>query len=76
MLPPTPLQYLSRPYNPPVLIFASSQASATPLADEWNGYPQALACRPRRLLQASANRIPEKARLTRSQVVVDDVANV
>lgn len=38
MLPPTPLRHLSRPYNPPVLIFASSQASATPLAEEWKDF--------------------------------------
>lgn len=31
---PTLLQYLSRPYNPPVLIFVSSQPRATSLAEE------------------------------------------
>ena len=31
---PTLLQYLSQPYNPPVLIFVSSQPRATSLAEE------------------------------------------
>ncbi|KAI0367512.1 P-loop containing nucleoside triphosphate hydrolase protein [Pilatotrama ljubarskyi] len=38
---PTLLQYLSQPYNPPVLIFVSSQPRATSLAEELviNGIP-------------------------------------
>ncbi|KAI0932728.1 hypothetical protein AcW1_000238 [Taiwanofungus camphoratus] len=38
---PTLLQYLSQPYNPPVLVFVSSQPRATSLAEELvlNGVP-------------------------------------